>query len=328
MQQHPVPQHIASYEFRLVGDMTLKQFGMLAICCLLALLFYVSGLPGYFKWPLVIFFVLLGVGLAFIPFEERPLHQWLISFFKSVYTPTQFIWKKTPLKIEIFESSQTKHQKAFKTAPKFKTGQKTLQEYLQSLPVEKSPLEKKEAAFLKKIDNLFGMAPKTFSPTPPLATVPAAPVQTPSPKIRPYPNEIKIPEPKPEVTKPRFKPQPVKIKIEPEKKKPVVEAKMSSHLPFPQTPTAPNLLVGMVLDPKGKIIEGAILEIRDNQGIPVRALKTNKLGQFRIVNPLKNGSYEIETEKEGYFFDIIKVELKGQPVAPIEIRAQNTAQNV
>jgi hypothetical protein len=87
-------------------------------------------------------------------------------------------------------------------------------------------------------------------------------------------------------------------------------------------PRSPNLLVGMVLDPQGRIIEGAILEIRDSKGVPVRALKTNKLGQFRIVTALANDTYEIETEKRGYTFDIIKVTAKGEPVPPIEIRAK------
>ena len=70
------------------------------------------------------------------------------------------------------------------------------------------------------------------------------------------------------------------------------------------------------------MIEGAIVEIRDSQGLPQRALKTNQLGQFRIINPLKDGHYVIETEKEGYHFDIIKVELVGEPIPPIEIRAK------
>ncbi|KKR52786.1 MAG: hypothetical protein UT88_C0021G0001, partial [Candidatus Woesebacteria bacterium GW2011_GWD2_40_19] len=30
MEQHPIPQNISSYQFRLVGDMTLKQFFQLA----------------------------------------------------------------------------------------------------------------------------------------------------------------------------------------------------------------------------------------------------------------------------------------------------------
>jgi hypothetical protein len=80
-----------------------------------------------------------------------------------------------------------------------------------------------------------------------------------------------------------------------------------------------NLLSGFIHDPQGKIIEAAILEIRDTAGNPVRAFRTNKLGQFRSATPLPSGLYEIETEKEGYRFDIIKVELKGEILSPIEI---------
>jgi hypothetical protein len=78
----------------------------------------------------------------------------------------------------------------------------------------------------------------------------------------------------------------------------------------------------MVFDNQGKIVEGAILEIRNSQGIPVRALKTNRLGQFTIATPLENDTYEVETEKEGYQFDIIKIEAKGEIIPPIEIRAK------
>jgi len=76
------------------------------------------------------------------------------------------------------------------------------------------------------------------------------------------------------------------------------------------------------MDKEGKIVEGAIMEIRDAQGNPVRALRTNPLGQFRIATPLPNGIYEIETEKEGLIFDLVKIALKGEIVQPIEIRAK------
>lgn len=264
MEQHSVPQHISSYEFRLVGDMTLKQFGLLASGCLVALIFYASPLPGYFKWPGIIFFVLLGVALAFFPIEERPLDRWIAAFFKAVYSPTQFVWKK--------------EARVFEVAPEKRV--------LPKQPTKKGPLEEKEADFLKKANNLFQ-----------LTKIPAKPVSPPRPSPPPPP-------------------------AKPEKTKPVVEAKISPELPFPQPPQIANILVGMVLDAKGKIVEEAILEIRDSQGIPVRALKTNKLGQFRIATPLKDGIYEIETEKEGLIFDIIKIKLEGKIVEPIEIRAK------
>lgn len=329
MKQHPVPQHIASYEFRLVGDMTIRQFGLLASCCVVALIFYASPLPAYFKWPAIVFFVFLGIALAFLPIEERPLHRWLIAFFKATYSPTQFLWKKRAKKPEIFEKAPAK--KATPKKPAAPPDQKQLRQYLQTLPVEKSPLEKEEESFLEKVANLFQVTKMPVQPTPPVQPFPSTPPPPPPPK-----EEVVIPKPKPKVVPkptPPPPPRPVKIKpvktvlperpeIEPEKRKPAVEAKISPGLPFPQTPQTPNLLVGMVLDQKGKMVEGAILEIRNSKKIPVRALKTNKLGQFRIVTPLKNDTYEIETEKEGFTFDIIRVEVKGELMPPIEIRAK------
>jgi len=61
--------------------------------------------------------------------------------------------------------------------------------------------------------------------------------------------------------------------------------------------------------------------VKDSSGDPVRALKTNKIGQFAISTPLPNGVYTIDLEKEGYQFDIVEVEITGQVMPPIEIRS-------
>ena len=60
MEQHPVPQHIASYEFRLIGDMTLKQFAQLAAGAILGLIIYALPMPSIFKWPFIVFFGFSG----------------------------------------------------------------------------------------------------------------------------------------------------------------------------------------------------------------------------------------------------------------------------
>jgi len=90
-------------------------------------------------------------------------------------------------------------------------------------------------------------------------------------------------------------------------------------IPMPDIPEVANVLVGMVTDLDGKIIEGAIVEIQDDSGNPSRVLKTNALGQFRISTPLANGNYLIITEKEGFKFDRVGVKLKGEIVQPIKI---------
>ena len=110
MEQHAIPQQISSYQFRLVGDMTLKQFFQLAGGCLVSLLFYASSLPAIVKWPLIIFFALLGVALAFLPFEERPLEKWIVAFFKSIYSPTMFAWAKAPAPEKYFQDEEVPQQ--------------------------------------------------------------------------------------------------------------------------------------------------------------------------------------------------------------------------
>ena len=79
----------------------------------------------------------------------------------------------------------------------------------------------------------------------------------------------------------------------------------------------------VVVDAGGKIVESAILEIRDVAGRPVRAVKTNKVGHFLIVTPLQNGKYEIISEKEGLNFETVTFEATGSIVPPIAIRARN-----
>lgn len=256
MQQHPVPQPITSYEFRLVGDMTLKQFAKLAAGCIMALIVYAINPPGFLKWPLILLLSGVGAAMAFLPFEGRSIDVWIIAFFKRIYSPTQYIWHQSE-KVEI-------------TTPK-----------------------------TPKIEGKIDLLPSR-----PIAPLPIAP---------PVATAAPPPPPRLVIETVLKKPEPVKPRA------PAVQAKFTADVVIPSTPGLPNLLSGYIHDKKGKIIEGAILEIRDSSGIPVRAFKTNKLGQFQSATPLPNGTYEIETEKESFRFDIIKVDLKGAIIPPIEI---------
>lgn len=330
-QQHPIPQQISSYQFRLVGDMTLKQFFQIAGGALVSLLFYASNLPGLIKWPLIIFFALLGVALAFLPFEERPLQQWIFAFFKSIYSPTLYSWKRTE-KPEAFFKEEAVVPEERIVAPH---GEKAMQTYLQSLPGQGtsifSKLEEAEKAFLAKMTSLFG--PPQVQVQPP---TPPDQVQKPEP-------ELKIPtiQPTP-VAPPGFRP---KIVIEEKQTTPVQPQESDVTAPVaptlaaqdgisgqaaqfsidaapPMPPETPNTVTGQVMDASGKIVEAAILEIRDVAGRPVRAVKTNKVGHFSIVTPLQNGQYEIITEKEDLAFEPVTFEATGSIIPPIAIRAK------
>jgi hypothetical protein len=93
-------------------------------------------------------------------------------------------------------------------------------------------------------------------------------------------------------------------------------------IPMPDIPDLPNLVVGMVTDKNGGIVEGAIVEIQDKDGNPNRVLKTNQLGQFKTQTQLTNGTYLVVTEKSGKIFDRVTLNLSGKIVPPIKIIAK------
>ena len=89
-----------------------------------------------------------------------------------------------------------------------------------------------------------------------------------------------------------------------------------------------NVINGIVTDSAGNYLDGAIILAHDKQGIPVRALKTNKLGQFVAATPLNNGIFTITIEKDTLIFDTIEIELTGSILKPILITAKPVAGGV
>jgi hypothetical protein len=95
IDQHPIPQQITSYEFKLVGDMTIKQFGKAAVGIVGGLVIWGTPLFILVKLPLAVGVGAGGLAAAFVPFNDRPLEKWALAFVRSVYSPTLFVWKKT-----------------------------------------------------------------------------------------------------------------------------------------------------------------------------------------------------------------------------------------
>lgn len=332
METHPIPQNISSYQFRLVGDMTLKQFFQIAGGALISLLFYSTNLHALIKWPLILFFAMLGVALAFLPFQERPLEIWILAFFKSVYTPTIFTWSRSIKKTSYYQDEAA--------APKenvvYPGGEIKLQEYLSNTAAagEKPArsLEINEASFLSRLAGLFSLYQKPATPLPSAATpITSAPEiqktvlipQTPIPTIQRQQNSTRL-----VVEETGQKTNTVStFSVSPssgsKSSGDLTAAEFSAEAAPPGPPTTPNTIVGQVLSTQGKIIEGAILEVKDVAGRPLRALKSNKLGHFIVVTPLQNGKYEIITEKDNYEFKAVTFEAIGGIIPPIAIQGKN-----
>lgn len=98
-------------------------------------------------------------------------------------------------------------------------------------------------------------------------------------------------------------------------------ATLNASLPFPQKPTTPNQLVGMILTPNNELIPEAIVEIRDEHDRVVRAVKSNALGQFYVTTPLENGAYTVMVERDTFQFLPQQLTLGGEVVDPIEIHS-------
>lgn len=94
MDQHPIPRQITTFEFKLIGFLTIKQFLYLAVS--LPLAYVVMQI-----FPIPLLNVILGfavgaVGIltAFVPIKDRTLDVWAKNIWKRLQNPTQYYYKK------------------------------------------------------------------------------------------------------------------------------------------------------------------------------------------------------------------------------------------
>lgn len=94
MEQHPIPRQITTFEFKLIGFLTIKQFIYLIVFIPIGFIVY-----SIFPVPLLnIFFGILvggiGFAFAFLPINDRPLDVWIRNFFKRLASATQYLYLK------------------------------------------------------------------------------------------------------------------------------------------------------------------------------------------------------------------------------------------
>ena len=94
MQQHPVPQNIASFKLKLFGSLTARQFFTLIIPLSLAAVIYFSNLPSFIRIPLALTIGGFAFFIALVPIGGRPFDKWAVAFIRAVMSPTQRVWIK------------------------------------------------------------------------------------------------------------------------------------------------------------------------------------------------------------------------------------------
>ncbi len=314
IQQHPVPQDISNYKFRLIGDMTIKQFASLGISIVLSVIIYSAPLPFFFKYPLSFVFLLLGVGMAFVPVQGRTLDVWIVAFIKSIYSPTQYIWKHgqedSSSNILNTNSSTTQNLQSTNSIPNTPVVEITAPSAEDPQP---NPTTEQTEPIPASTNNNFSLDTQSNVPL----------VEASPPVAEGNERDLKpqiITEPQPNLSTSQINQTPTSTAEQSEPKLEPQPASPASSLPIPSTPSTPNTLVGLTLTPDGKTLDGVMVEIK-NQNLTLRATKSNKLGQFLFVRPLENGLYQILAEKDDYKFETYSIELNGEIMNPLKIQA-------
>lgn len=328
--------------------MTLKQFIYLAIGAAIAYFLFVFLAHDFplIAWPIIVISSLSGISFAFLPIGSRPLDHWLAAFLKAIYSPTKRAWKKngqTFRENPLFGSRLVMYLSTLQPQATF-TQQPALPKI--SLP-SASPGQPQELPSQEELQKTVDLArqaqnlqmkivqterilsqikEQSQKPTPIpvdytqqvnkiLADLQsligqASAIKQQIQSVQEPPAPLPLPSPLPEPPKPVIR-EKVKVVIPPKSK----QAQLALT-------TFPNVINGIVKDRGNNYLEGAITVIYDKEGLPVRALKTNKLGQFTGSTPLPNGTYTLELEKDDFTFDVLQIELNGQVLPPLLITAK------
>src|SRR5437763_879990 len=94
MEQHPVPRQITTFEFKLIGFMTLTQFIYLIVFVPAAYIVYQLFPVPILNILLAFVVAMMGVALAFAPIQGRPLDVWVRNIAKRLTSPTQYFYHK------------------------------------------------------------------------------------------------------------------------------------------------------------------------------------------------------------------------------------------
>lgn len=429
MEQHPVPQNVTTFQFRLIGDMTLKQFGYLCAGGILAFISYKLPLPFFFTWPATVAFVLLGVGFAFVPVEERPMDVWVFSFFKSIYSPTQYIWTQEVPRISKPKAAPVTKPPPVPTVPTHAATQNANPQpnhnqspnshsILSGLfgqatqPTKSAPpasaqthviAHAPKASFMAQL-NAWMNPPKhtnaathqqvATAPTHTVPSVTGTHIESPTPIQHAAPVGADTARVQQEMTKLEGTVSQLKSELAtktmtndrivelqkqltdllsersqmeneltalrrtmvnqtntaPPTPPPMSDVTTSSmqntaqsHQPtisvintqaaaiksgLPRLTTTPNVITGIIKDNMNNFLPAILVTVTNRENIPMRALKTNKLGQFAASTPLPNDVYIIEAEdpRDRFTFDRVQITLNGAIVPAIEIVAKSQKQ--
>ncbi|OGK17741.1 hypothetical protein A2799_01870 [Candidatus Roizmanbacteria bacterium RIFCSPHIGHO2_01_FULL_39_24] len=94
MEQHPIPRQITTFEFKLIGFLTLKQFIYLTIFAAFATIAFFSTDIEIFKWLGA--GIVFGIGLffAFFKYNDRSIDVWIKNLVTKLFSSSQYFYHK------------------------------------------------------------------------------------------------------------------------------------------------------------------------------------------------------------------------------------------
>lgn len=94
MEPHPVPRQITTFEFKLIGFMTLKEFGYLIVFAGLATVAYFLTPGELFKYINAALVFGVGLFLAFYKYNERSIDVWIRNLVLKLFSSSQYYYHK------------------------------------------------------------------------------------------------------------------------------------------------------------------------------------------------------------------------------------------
>jgi hypothetical protein len=306
MEQHPIPRQITTFEFKLIGFMTLKQFLYLLVTVPTAFIVYkIIPLPiiNFIAAGLV---CLLGIGLAFFPVNERPLDVWIKNLLRRLTTATQFSYHKNNSPLYFLEDLYFLND-PHKVISHIESKEKLAQYLQKTQPKKPSSVKKQE------INTLLNTPMAQIRPQPVVSQT--LPIHQPT--VSPAPLVVKpVKQPKGVYMPPQEAQAPVPVTPV------IITPPEQPAVAVPQVHSMQHAyLTGVVKNNRQIPLPGVLVYIKNQQNVPLRLLKTNPHGIFASYSPLPDGDYtfEVKDPNGGYFFDTMKVHVPNEDSKPYEL---------
>ncbi|QQG44346.1 MAG: PrgI family protein [Candidatus Roizmanbacteria bacterium] len=293
MEQHPVPRQITTFEFKLIGFMTLKQF----------LYFLVFGPVGFIIWMIFpipylniilgVIFVLFGAALALVPINDRPLDVWIKNLIKRLTSPTQYVYHKHNQPLYFLQNLYFVSD-PHKIISHIESKEKLAAYLVSSTPQQASNDNKQQ------VQTLLQTATNQLQNSSGSRVVGSESTQN---------------------------SQPTTHNSQPRTDNPVVAQAASTINATPLSVPAVSssqpkqpFFIGLVKNNKKIPLPGILIYVKGGSNETLRLLKTNPHGVFATYNNLPEGEYlfELKDPKGGYFFDTMKLKVEENNPNPFE----------